>query len=570
MPLGKFGVERRVQETNKESMSKNAEETNNMLDRWAKVFDKSLAKPVPKTLTLKRSSTLELEDVQEDVIEDIDIDAGHVLAPPIHQESRSTLHVCSRHGRERTKILEQKPVKPSRSIQPKPVKPVRQTSFHAPTPKETSAVKSGNRAETSVQPAPKPEKYPQHEVKQELVKELSSDIGPLLPPSRPKRQNSSSQRKPLERERATESVKPAVPGGDPITLEVAKALRVLLFGTPYTSFNSDWRRQHINFFSHKSYALSFYKLGPDGIMACLQGFLLRFLLYDQPSIEHVKSMLRPMSSDRQKALITAMTKILWQAGGQQRATVVLPYGECNWATMDDYREDQLTEKLHQFRFTEFSHLERFTKKHLSFFESTNGNGCILFLYSVILSRSIERVTEDLGDPNSTLMGLHDSCSQAMINLMLTGRAAANVFNGDIEFNKRGRKLPHPLNGIKGRSEIGFLSLEEHFDPKSFQVGSMLKTPKFPVWVVKTGERYGVLFSLNKELVNDWKLERRFELLYCTGSAKRNNGADESVFIIDTRDIFSSDDEFGEEPSEVEHCLRTKWPGALIEVKDERS
>ena len=73
-----------------------------------------------------------------------------MLAPPIHQESRSTLHVCSRHGRERAKILEQKPVKPSRSIQPKPVKPVRQTSFHAPTPKETSAVKSGNRAETSV------------------------------------------------------------------------------------------------------------------------------------------------------------------------------------------------------------------------------------------------------------------------------------------------------------------------------------------------------------------------------------------------------------------------------------
>ena len=35
------------------------------------------------------------------------------------------------------------------------------------------------------------------------------------------------------------------------------------------------------------------------------------------------SMLTPMSSDRQKALITAMAKILWQAGGQQHATVVL-------------------------------------------------------------------------------------------------------------------------------------------------------------------------------------------------------------------------------------------------------
>ena len=28
--------------------------------------------------------------------------------------------------------------------------------------------------------------------------------------------------------------------------------------------------------------------GPDGVMACLQGFLLRHLLYDQPTIEHVK------------------------------------------------------------------------------------------------------------------------------------------------------------------------------------------------------------------------------------------------------------------------------------------
>lgn len=31
-------------------------------------------------------------------------------------------------------------------------------------------------------------------------------------------------------------------------------------------------------------------------------------------------------------------------------------------------------------------------------------------------------------------------AQAMINLMLTGRATANVFNGDIECTKSGRKL----------------------------------------------------------------------------------------------------------------------------------
>ena len=51
---------------------------------------------------------------------------------------KATSHVCSRHGREHSKTLDEKPVKPARSIQPKPV---RQTSFQA---------KSGNRAETLV------------------------------------------------------------------------------------------------------------------------------------------------------------------------------------------------------------------------------------------------------------------------------------------------------------------------------------------------------------------------------------------------------------------------------------
>jgi len=414
--------------------------------------------------------------------------------------------------------VENKPVKPVRSIQPQAVKPVRQVREQVEVKEKPASVTLAAQKSTNDQQG----------VVKEVVKEHSTaafdaasscttktgsskNIGPLLSthvtPVLSKRQNSSRSGQRLERERTiepvTEPVKPAVPGGEPITLDVARALRVLLFGTPYTSFNSDWRKQHINFFTNKSYALSFYKAGPDGVMACLQGFLLRHLLYDQPTIEHVKSMLTPMSSDRQKALITAMTKMLWKAGGQKQATVALPCGECNWVTMEDYREDQLTEKLHLFRFTNLVDLERFMKKQLSFFESTNGNGCILLLYSVILSRTVERVIEDLGDANSTLMGLHDSCSQAMINLLLTGRAAANVFNGDIEYNKNGRKLSHPLNGIKDRSEIGFLSLEEHFDPKSFQVGSMLKTPKFPVWVLKTGERFGVTFSLNKDLVNDW-------------------------------------------------------------------
>lgn len=57
-----------------------------------------------------------------------------------------------------------------------------------------------------------------------------TDIGPLLShvtPARPKRQNSSSRRKSLEREQAVEPVKPAVPGGEPITLDVARVKKII-------------------------------------------------------------------------------------------------------------------------------------------------------------------------------------------------------------------------------------------------------------------------------------------------------------------------------------------------------
>lgn len=272
-------------------MSKNSE------DGWTKVFDKSLATPVPKTLTLKRSNTLELEHVQEDVTEDVDMDASRVFTlptPPTTSSNRATSHVCSRHGRERRKVLEEKPVKPARSIQPKPLKPVRQASRKLDASDSKTFLPTTVKEESVEQAANKPATLPAAKVTsppQEAVKQQSPDIGPLLSQATPtpsKRQSSSSHRKSLEREQAVETVKPAVPGGEPITLDVARALRVLLFGTPYTSFNSDWRKQHINFFSSMSYALSFYKLGPGGVMACLQGFLLRYLLYEQSSIEQVK------------------------------------------------------------------------------------------------------------------------------------------------------------------------------------------------------------------------------------------------------------------------------------------
>ena len=49
-----------------------------------------------------------------------------------------------------------------------------------------------------------------------------------------------------------------------------------------------------------------------------------------------------------------------------------------------------------------------------------------------------------------------------------------------------------------------------------QVGSMLKTPRFPIWVTKLNGTFGLLFSTNPDLVSDWRVEHRFQLHYFTG------------------------------------------------------
>ena len=53
-------------------------------------------------------------------------DVGHVLTPLAPPNYKAAARVCARHGRERRKVLGDKPAKPVRSIHPKLVKPVQQ------------------------------------------------------------------------------------------------------------------------------------------------------------------------------------------------------------------------------------------------------------------------------------------------------------------------------------------------------------------------------------------------------------------------------------------------------------
>ena len=51
-----------------------------------------------------------------------------------------------------------------------------------------------------------------------------------------------------------------------------------------------------------------------------------------------------------------------------------------------------------------------------------------------------------------------------------------------------------------------------------QVGSMLKTPRVPVWLTYLNGRYSMLFCTNVKLTSDWRAENRFLLHYYNGQS----------------------------------------------------
>lgn len=77
-------------------------------------------------------------------------------------------------------------------------------------------------------------------------------------------------------------------------------------------------------------------------------------------------------------------------------------------------------------------------------------------------------------------------------------------------------------GIKQRNDVGILFWDSKEDDDSrTEIGSMLKTPKFPVWLVIMGKlNIAILFHTNIDLINNWRLEQNFSLNFYTGLKKQ--------------------------------------------------
>ncbi|XP_053394221.1 probable ubiquitin carboxyl-terminal hydrolase MINDY-4 isoform X2 [Mercenaria mercenaria] len=345
----------------------------------------------------------------------------------------------------------------------------------------------------------------------------------------------------------------------PIDVKTAVALKMLIFGTPMQSFNDEWKFQSFSFcdMPKLKYGIVQKKGGPCGVLASVQACVLQELLFGEKKIAPQKFN-EPSCEDRTEALAIALSKIFWRAGEKRKAVVCLPSSRPVIGSGGKFRADEFIETLSLYTFVDIDDLTSFMKQVSNQFELDGLGGVMLSLYSVILSRKVECVKEDMDVPTNKLMGAHGYCTQEMVNLYLSGRAVSNVFNDVMELDS-GEGNIMILKGVVSRCDVGLLSLFEHY--KSCQVGTYLKTPRYPIWVVCSESHFSVLFCTKKELTSDWKAEKRFDLYYYDGLARQQEEIKLTI-VSNSRSFVPPSEEELVPP--LDHCIRTKWEGAEVD------
>ncbi|XP_017877343.1 ubiquitin carboxyl-terminal hydrolase MINDY-3 homolog isoform X1 [Ceratina calcarata] len=154
--------------------------------------------------------------------------------------------------------------------------------------------------------------------------------------------------------------------------------------------------------------------------------------------------------------------------------------------------DVFHSQLRLFTTNTTEHLEEFLLERTEMLK--DHYGILLFLYSVIVTRGFAKIRCEMSDPLESMIDpTYGYGNQSLINLMLTGRAVSHVWDHDQDVG--GLKL----RGIDKQNAIGFLALLEHLC--YCEVGSFLKSPSHPVWVLGSETHLTVLFSTEKRLVH---------------------------------------------------------------------
>uniref|UniRef100_A0A663E0X6 MINDY family member 4B n=1 Tax=Aquila chrysaetos chrysaetos TaxID=223781 RepID=A0A663E0X6_AQUCH len=332
-------------------------------------------------------------------------------------------------------------------------------------------------------------------------------------------------------------------------LHTATSLRKLLFGNVFHVFTCEWTKAYFRFrepYSDLAYALEAGKVNVANILTW-KG----------------KKLCGISRQEQGEALAAALADTLWAAGGGGRAVVCLVTAAVHVMPSRDYTTDNFTERIQLFEFSEKAATLEFIFDHINCFKGEGSHGVILFLYSLIFSRTLARVQEDLDCAATPLLKFsfgNITCTQAVLSLLLTGRASPHQLDGGQEPGPSGA-------GVEARQQrvpVGYLRWGRAQAER--QVCPRLRTPRLPVWLCGISGRHSVLFGTDSLLLSDWKRERVFHLYFYNGQQEQTTTAH---LTIDTHSHHWEEDQ-SEDPSgpekrrpSVEMAIRTKWAGATV-------
>ncbi|KAM7043923.1 inactive ubiquitin carboxyl-terminal hydrolase MINDY-4B [Acridotheres tristis] len=399
-------------------------------------------------------------------------------------------------------------------------------------------------------------------------------------------------------------------GGRPISQDTAMRLQQLLFRNNTPRFGCEWAAANFSFHlphSHLAYALQAGKGGTRAILAAVQAHIITYLLFTRDTeCTHLERLCRVGRWEQRQALATALAETLWAAGGGGRAAVCLVTAPVTTVPREGCRASSFTERflspsrhphgahgqqIQLFEFSEKAAAQGFISDHINSFEGEGSHGVILFLYSLLFSRTLERyfllfkhfpvvwlhlkrlfLSSRLCWAGREVHSGNVTCTEAVLSLLLTGRASPRGLGGHRE--------PEPGAGrgdVPGqRGPVGFLRWERA--PGQRQVSPALRSPRVPVWLCSLSGRHAVLFGTDRRLLSDWKSERIFHLYFCSGQQEQTRTAHLTVdffghlFFISSSDTHSH--HWEEAPREgpcspgqrcpaLEMAIRTRWAGATV-------
>uniref|UniRef100_A0A8C6D398 Ubiquitin carboxyl-terminal hydrolase MINDY n=1 Tax=Moschus moschiferus TaxID=68415 RepID=A0A8C6D398_MOSMO len=259
--------------------------------------------------------------------------------------------------------------------------------------------------------------------------------------------------------------------------ELTKELMELVWGTNSSPGLSDtifcrWTQGFV-FSESEGSALEQFEGGPCAVIAPVQAFLLKKLLFSSE-----KSSWRDCPEEERKELLChtlcdilesagcdnsgAYCLVSWLRGKTTEETASLSGSPAQSSCQVEHSSALAVEELGFERFhaliqkRSFRSLTELRDAVLDQY-SMWGNkfGVLLFLYSVLLTKGIENIKNEIEDSSEPLIDpVYGHGSQSLINLLLTGHAVSNVWDGDRECS--GMKLL----GIHEQAAVGFLTLME--------------------------------------------------------------------------------------------------------------